>query len=865
MPSFSVLRSFRVLRPLRSLSSFRKIVTALIESISDLANVGMLLLFMLAFFTLFGVAFWRGLFHARCRLTPFPVKMPDSDGCTTATETCWEQFLLDAVSDPAAHRCLPYPNDDEAWTQSTSPWHSSGPQNCFWPIDETDLRVCSANMGHTCSKPATFMGKIVSRTCGSNYDTFGNPRFIDSLKPYGFPRMADAFFNEAFDWGFTNFDNFSASFVVVFQIVTLEGWSVIMVRVMDVWPKVPSILVFLLLSVLGGIIALNIFLAVIGSTLDKIEHELSEEVKTESVQSSTSTKPPPRDSAFRTMLLDIVGSKVYPRFILSVIVFNTIILSCDHYGISTAFQMYLDAGSVFASTFFFIDVILLNICHGARAYWSTPSTCFDGAVAVSSLFELILARTTESSNNGNRDKSVVSVFRSLRLVRLLKMVKQWKSLHSLLHTMGQAALDVRSFGILLFLFVFSYALVGQQCFSNRLHFDKLNGIHIDISDPSYASAEVPRSNFDDFFGAMTTVFQVLSGENWNSVMYDCWRATSDAPAYFISLMVLGKFCFLNLFLAILLRPFDGSDFVISNQIYPEGESMHQHGAGALHWLTSRFQLHCPECVYVRNRYDLIRRRCEQYLADKMFEFGLTCIIIANSVTLALDDPLGNPKSIKAQVLLVTNYIFTTVFLTEFLVKVIAQGPQKYIKDRWNFLDFTTVIASLLELSNVKGGKTLRVTRALRVLRPLKMIKKFPSMKIVVDALLLCLPSVIDAGVVCGLFFMVFSIFGVTFLKGTFYKCVETSLSPEKLNLITHPRLVGELSATEFSWFHVESANCDANTWDAEKLPTSRELCDCLGAKWVEVIPQNFNNVLRGFALLFEISTTEGYDVQYTRK
>lgn len=113
------------------------------------------------------------------------------------------------------------------------------------------------------------------------------------------------------------------------------------------------------------------------------------------------------------------------------------------------------------------------------------------------------------------------------------------------------------------------------------------------------------------------------------------------------------------------------------------------------------------------------------------------------------------------------------------------------------------------------------------------------------------------GILCCLLLMVFSVFGVTFLKGTFYECVGTSLSPEKLNLITHPRLVGELSTSELSWLRFDSASCGATTWGAEKLPTSRELCDCLDSNWVEVIPQNFNNVLRGLALLFEISTTEG--------
>jgi len=96
------------------------------------------------------------------------------------------------------------------------------------------------------------------------------------------------------------------------------------------------------------------------------------------------------------------------------------------------------------------------------------------------------------------------------------------------------------------------------------------------------------------------------------------------------------------------------------------------------------------------------------------------------------------------------------------------------------------------------------------------------------------------------------------LKGTFYKCLESSLTPEELNLVTYPRLVGELTSTELSWLDVESSNCGANTWEVGKIPTSRELCACLNGDWVQTIPQNFNNVLRGFALLFEISTTESW-------
>merc|ERR1719247_433107 len=71
-----------------------------------------------------------------------------------------------------------------------------------------------------------------------------------------------------------------------------------------------------------------------------------------------------------------------------------------------------------------------------------------------------------------------------------------------------------------------------------------------------ATACVPRANFDTLLWAMVTVFQVLSGENWNTVMYDAYIAVGEyAFAYFITLVVVGQLIFLNLFLAILMDNF----------------------------------------------------------------------------------------------------------------------------------------------------------------------------------------------------------------------------------------------------------------------------------------------------------------------
>lgn len=89
--------------------------------------------------------------------------------------------------------------------------------------------------------------------------------------------------------------------------------------------------------------------------------------------------------------------------------------------------------------------------------------------------------------------------------------------------------------------VFIFSLLGMQIFGGRFFI---------LEDG------VPRHNFDTLVWAAVTVFQVLTGEDWNVVMYDGVRATSMwSTLYFVALIVIGDFMILNLFVAILLSNF----------------------------------------------------------------------------------------------------------------------------------------------------------------------------------------------------------------------------------------------------------------------------------------------------------------------
>lgn len=384
VPNISVLRSFKVLRPLRSVSKLpglKKIIGALMESTRDLANVMFLLAFLVTCFSITGMFFWRGLLHARCRLTPFPVVL--SSLCENASDSCWDEYIQNVSSMPDNYRCLPNANDDPTWTRSSSPWYTEGPQDCIWPTDDNDERICSLGESgnHLCA-PLYEEGRILNRTCGSNYDAFGNSRFIESTRPYGYSRMKSGTFIAALNWGFTHYDSFLPAFLTTFQVITLEGWTDIMYQVIDAWSFAPTVAIFCIQVILCGYIVLNLVLAVITKSLDNFDNddamaftarsfnlkviregdEISEEEDEECLTFEGNDKSASSMEA-------IMSSWHHSAFIMICIILNTIVLSLDHYGIAEDTAGLLENFNTVFTIIFIVDVLLCNMAFGVKAYW----------------------------------------------------------------------------------------------------------------------------------------------------------------------------------------------------------------------------------------------------------------------------------------------------------------------------------------------------------------------------------------------------------------------------------------------------------------------------------------------------------------
>lgn len=120
--------------------------------------------------------------------------------------------------------------------------------------------------------------------------------------------------------------------------------------------------------------------------------------------------------------------------------------------------------------------------------------------------------------------------------------------------------------LLLILFVFIYALIGVQIYQGKFDFGP--------------DEDLPAGHYETFDIAFVTTFQVLTMENWQTVMYDSMRSARGSVflktltvIYYISWIFIGNFILLNLFLAILIDSFtnEDSETNASEQEYLEAE------------------------------------------------------------------------------------------------------------------------------------------------------------------------------------------------------------------------------------------------------------------------------------------------------
>uniref|UniRef100_A0A8C1L8X2 Voltage-dependent L-type calcium channel subunit alpha n=1 Tax=Cyprinus carpio TaxID=7962 RepID=A0A8C1L8X2_CYPCA len=541
-----------------------------------------------------------------------------------------------------------------------------------------------------------------------------------------------------------------------------------------------------------------------------------------------------------------VKSNVFYWLVIFLVFLNTLTIASEHHQQPDWLTNVQDIANKVLLALFTGEMLLKMYSLGLQAYFVSLFNRFDSFVVCGGILETILVETKIMSPLG------ISVLRCVRLLRIFKITRYWNSLSNLVASLLNSVRSIASLLLLLFLFIIIFSLLGMQLFGGKFNFD-----------------ETRRSTFDNFPQSLLTVFQILTGEDWNSVMYDGIMAYGGPSfpgmlvcIYFIILFICGNYILLNVFLAIAVDNLADAESLTSAQKEEEEEKERKNPEKRLSCLffsageeddeepempvgprprpLSDIQLKekavpMPEAraFFIFSPNNKFRVLCHKIVNHNIFTNLILFFILLSSISLAAEDPVNN-DSFRNQILGYADYVFTGIFTIEIILKMTAYGAflhkGSFCRNYFNILDLVVVSVSLIS-SGVQSSaiNVVKILRVLRVLRPLRAINRAKGLKHVVQCVFVAIRTIGNIVIVTTLLQFMFACIGVQLFKGKFFYCTDTSKQ-------THSECRGSYILYK-----------DGNVGKPEKAQRSWENSDF-----------NFDDVLQGMMALFAVSTFEGW-------
>ncbi|XP_072915388.1 voltage-dependent L-type calcium channel subunit alpha-1C isoform X5 [Hemitrygon akajei] len=826
------LRAFRVLRPLRLVSgvpSLQVVLNSIIKAMVPLLHIALLVLFVIIIYAIIGLELFKGKMH----------------------KTCFKNGTEVAADD--------------------------------------DPAPCSLN-GHHCSN-----------------ETFCKSGWVGP--------------ND----GITNFDNFAFAMLTVFQCITMEGWTDVLYWMQDAMGYELPWVYFVSLVIFGSFFVLNLVLGVLSGEFSKErekakargdfqklreKQQLEEDLKgyldwitqaedidpenedegmdddkprnlsmptseTESVNNENVAGAELEDlnccarlghriskSKFsrywrrwnrfcRRKCRAGVKSNVFYWLVIFLVFLNTLTIASEHYNQPKWLTLVQDTANKVLLALFTGEMLLKMYSLGLQAYFVSLFNRFDCFIVCGGILETILVETKIMSPLG------ISVLRCVRLLRIFKITRYWNSLSNLVASLLNSVRSIASLLLLLFLFIIIFSLLGMQLFGGKFNFDEM---------------ETKRSTFDNFPQSLLTVFQILTGEDWNSVMYDGIMAYGGPSfpgmlvcIYFIILFICGNYILLNVFLAIAVDNLADAESLTSAQKEEEEEKERRKLArnsspekttdiekkpideekkeekielktitadgdvppatkiglddyqveeneeknpypsnefpgdddedepempvgprprplSELHIKEKAVPMPDASAFFIFSTTNRFRVLCHRIVNDNIFTNLILFFILLSSISLAAEDPVHQDTK-RNQVLTYADYVFTSIFTVEIILKMTAYGAfihkGSFCRNYFNILDLVVVSVSLISFGMHSSAiAVVKILRVLRVLRPLRAINRAKGLKHVVQCVFVALRTIGNIVIVTTLLQFMFACIGVQLFKGKLYRCTDESKQKE---------------------------------------------------------------------------------------
>eukprot|EP01044_Picomonas_judraskeda_P005157 COSAG03_NODE_476_length_7617_cov_79.083400_1_plen_1988_part_00 len=509
--------------------------------------------------------------------------------------------------------------------------------------------------------------------------------------------------------------------------------------------------------------------------------------------------------------LSLTDDRRFEKLFILLTMFNTVILAAEFHGQPDWYSSAIEYCNVACTLAFACEMAIRLCAETPRGYMKSAFNVFDGFIVVTSLIDLVVL-TSGTGVSSIRSLRIFRMFRVFRVLRVIKLIRYLTDLKNIIVIVIRCIPHVTWVCLLLLTALFTYSLAAMYMYRGLMDFPHGK----------------PRANFDSFFLSVVSMFQVLTLDDWEFIMYDASQAVGNLRPciFFISWILLGVYILLNVITILILSRFlshsDEEDqpntvaetlvTVTSEQTQPAGHDKHSMNVDKLTSLvlatpslpgstgrpaeastadpeapTGRVPQAQPSAnpMELPDIPSVAARRCSAAVIDnKWFDRVVLIAIVMNTVILAMDNPAVDPESSKAKAFEIIDYILTAFFTVEMAIKIHGLTLRGYLKHGWNVVDAIIVVLSdigvLIQIyvqmfqadENDSNLAIVRTIRVMRVLRPLLLVGHFQGMKLILESVVKSALSIANVLLLLMFVWMIFAIVGMNLFSGKLYYCTD---------------------------------------------------------------------------------------------
>ncbi|EMP41834.1 Voltage-dependent T-type calcium channel subunit alpha-1I [Chelonia mydas] len=480
---------------------------------------------------------------------------------------------------------------------------------------------------------------------------------------------------------------------------------------------------------------------------------------------------------FRILCQTIIAHKLFDYVVLAFIFLNCITIALERPQIEhrSTERIFLTVSNYIFTAIFVAEmtlkVVSLGLYFGEQAYLRSSWNILDGFLVFVSLIDIVVS---VASAGGAKILGVLRVLRLLRTLRPLRVISRAPGLKLVVETLISSLKPIGNIVLICCAFFIIFGILGVQLFKGKFY----HCLGIDIRNITNRSDCMAANykwvhqkyNFDNLGQALMSLFVLASKDGWVNIMYngldavavDQQPVTNNNPwmlLYFISFLLIVSFFVLNMFVGVVVENFHKC------RQHQEAEEARRREEKRLRRLEKK-RRKAQRLPYYAT-YCSVRLLIHSVCTSHYLDIFITFIICLNVVTMSLEH-YNQPVSLETA-LKYCNYMFTTVFVLEAVLKLVAFGLRRFFKDRWNQLDLAIVLLSVMgiTLEEIEINAALpinptiiRIMRVLRIARVLKLLKMATGMRALLDTVVQALPQVGNLGLLFMLLFFIYAALGV---------------------------------------------------------------------------------------------------------